>query len=477
MAQGRPLQQFAPLQRGDDRGPSPLTPDSKRRRFESPQGTYVMSTRTMPPRQSADSGTPFPFLPQQQQSQSASQQHQQMNAGQQYPNSSMNPHVRRESLPPAADILRGRPNNSGLPPSMMGPPPRPGPGYSQHRVSQGHVRPSGGELSLTLPPLKTVSAPHGPLTGHLSQGTSIPESVHESDKRSLGEKIMSIPFQHKIGILRRIMPPLSQVSKQKGRAIVIAIEGDDADAARSLTDWLEECLGREGDMTIKVVDGPRPPDVAQDTKLEAPDLLKTVIEWHAKNKEIIELVKQDSSSRKDSANVVLAKESNERPENGEHTTSSAETDSSMMDVDDKASNEEPPSSPVVVLFRTYTLTASNIYASGIPIKDVYRPDDHWQWTATMWRGIAGPDLTIYIKDVDGVNAASSNEGGKGGVEMVEEAKMNYKFMAIRRTRGSGDGKSEKSGCEGVEAGTLRRLGFEVGEWIRSTTSIRTEGGS
>lgn len=389
----------------------------------------------------------------------------------------MHPHVRRESLPPAADILRGRANNSAVPPSMMGPPPRPGPGYSQHRASQGHVRPSGGELSLTLPPLKTISVPHGPSTGRLAHGTSIPESVHESDKRSLGEKIMSIPFQHKIGILRRITPPFSQVSKQKGRAIVIAIEGDDADAARSLTDWLEECLGREGDMTIKVVDGPRPPDVAQGTELEAPDLLKSVIEWHAKNKEIVELVKQDSSSRKDSANVVLAKGINEPPENGDHTMSSEETDSSMIDVDDKDSNESPSSSPVVVLFRTYTLTASNIYASWIPIKDVYRPDDHWQWTATLWRGIAGPDLTIYVKDVDGVNAASSNEGGKGGVEMVEEPKMDYRFMAIRRTRGNGDGKSDKGGCEGVEAGTLRRLGFEVCEWVRSATFSRTAGGS
>lgn len=330
---------------------------------------------------------------------------------------------------------------------------------------------------MTLPPLQTVGAIQVPPTSGraMSGHTNASDNGRDGDKRSLSEKIMSISFQHKISILRRIMPPLA-VSPRKGRATIIAIEGDDAEAARNLTDWLEECLGRENDMIVKVVDGPRPSNVAEYPELHVEELFKTVIDWHAKNKEIVELARQDNDSRKDSANLLWGKE---KSGDDEHVLSSTEGDHSLMDIDEHSSGHGWDSSKVVILFRTYTLTASNVYASGIPITDVYRPDDHWQWTATLWRGIVGPDLTIYVKDSEGSssnNSASlrgnSSEGAKGGVEIVEEAKMNYKFMAVRRTRGSNNSNSEgsrheKSGCEGVEAGTLRRLGFEVGEWIRS----------
>ena len=360
---------------------------------------------------------------------------------------------------------------------MMGPPPRPGPGYSQHRMSQGHVRTPGGELSLTLPPLQTVNGSHGQLTGHVNPAHASTISGHSDstreagNKKSLPEAIMSIPFQHKIGILRRITPPLPS-SGQRSRAMVIAVEGDSAAAAKNLTDWLEEWLGRERDMIVKVIDGPQPSQVGEDGTLEAADLFQAVIKWHARNKEIMELVQQGSGRRKDSARSVSGVTSGGQVVDEEQTVHATETSNSAMEIDSHGT-EDSCSARVVILLRTYTLTASNFFASGIPIQDVYRPDDHWQWTATMWRSILGPDLTIYIRDVEGTGSATArDEGGKGGVEIVEEAKMNSKFMAIRRTY-AGDGGHDKGGLDGVEAGTLRRLGFEVGEWVRSATVVGT----
>lgn len=292
---------------------------------------------------------------------------------------------------------------------------------------------------------------------------------------------MSISYQHKIGILRRIMPPLP-FDKQQGRGLIIAIEGDDAEAARNVTDWLEECLTREPDITVKVVDGPRPSNVAEYPELNVEDLFETIQQWRVKNKEIIELATHGSNARKDSVSETALS-----PDSAATPTNEQKADTSAMDIDDQGGKAETKSSKLVILFRTYTLTASNVYASGIPITDVYRADDHWQWTATLWRGIVGPDLTIYVKDSESSAAASAtsatggprssydggSSGAKGGVEIVEEAKMNYKFMAIRRMRGE-DNKHEKAGgaggCEGIEAGSLRRLGFEVGEWVRSAAS-------
>ncbi|KAL1305119.1 hypothetical protein AAFC00_002047 [Neodothiora populina] len=470
MAQGRPP--FAPMPRTDESRESPLTPDGKRRRFESPHGTYVMSARAAPSRSNGDPGTPFPFHPQQQ---SPQQVQQQLSPNNHY---TIGP-GRRESLPPAAEILLGPPGHTSMPAGIMGPPPRPGVGYSQHRSSQGHGRPAGSDLSLTLPPLQTSSIPPGTAAGRVVQGpvssNHAPESSRESDKRSLWDKIMSITFQHKIGILRRIMPPLPVTSGRR-RAAIIAVEGDDTEAACQLTDWLAEALGRETDMTVKIIDGPRPENVAKDSKLTAEDLLQTVMEWHSKNREILKLVTYEDDARKDSASSVRSKDDDGSSSVREKSSvGSSEVDQSMMDVDNR-SNGSSDSSNLVILFRTYTLTASNIFSSGIPIKDVYRPDDHWQWTATLWRGILGPDLTVYVKDTDGWNPARSAEGGIGGVEIVEEPKMKYKFMAVRRNTRSMGGdisRTERSLCDGIKAETLRRLGFEVGEWVRGAITHRS----
>jgi hypothetical protein len=149
----------------------------------------------------------------------------------------------------------------------------------------------------------------------------------------------------------------------------------------------------------------------------------------------------------------------DRPRNDSDV--SFDSDDEGMEVDSTPSSSSSSSSKLVVLLRTFTVTASNVFASRIAIRDAYKAADHWQWTATLWRGIVGPDMTVYVKEAD-----KAEDGGKGGVEIKEENRI----MAVRRFKGCED----KGGVDGIEAGTLRRLGFEVGEWVRSGGGVKKE---
>ena len=65
--------------------------------------------------------------------------------------------------------------------------------------------------------------------------------------------------------------------------------------------------------------------------------------------------------------------------------------------------------------------------------------------ATLWRGIVGPDLTIYVKSV--------GEGGMPGGKMVDLDEQVRCLTVGKGPRGFGEA-------------TLRRVGFEVGEFVR-----------
>jgi len=252
---------------------------------------------------------------------------------------------------------------------------------------------------------------------------------------------MSMSFMAKVQILGRVAPPSPAGDNSKSRATVIAIEGDDPEAARNVTDWLEEFLGREGDMVVKVVEGPKLPEVKDGQEVEIPELLRTVAEWHNNGKKMLEQLARGAKERKDSDSS---------------SQSGSAGDSDAMEVDSGHGN-----SKTVILLRTYTVTAANVFASRMAISDAYKAADHWQWTATLWRGVVGPDMTVYVKEAD-----KAEEGGKGGVEIKEENRV----MAVRRFKGS----EENGGVEGMEAGALRRLGFEVGEWVRSGGAAKKE---
>jgi HMG box factor len=102
--------------------------------------------------------------------------------------------------------------------------------------------------------------------------------------------------------------------------------------------------------------------------------------------------------------------------------------------------------PVALLPAGYSLTHSDraaILASG---RDHYEFVDHWQWTGSLWRGIPGPDLVIYVTHAQGPGPVGEEEG----VEVKAPGLMVVKARV-------GEALSEK---------TDRRLGFEVVEWVR-----------
>ena len=72
----------------------------------------------------------------------------------------------------------------------------------------------------------------------------------------------------------------------------------------------------------------------------------------------------------------------------------------------------------------------------------------------MWRGIVGPDVTIAVRGNDDGSLDSRGRVVKGGAE-VEVRLEDSRAVIVRVDKG---GKVAEVG--------LRRLGFEVGEWMR-----------
>ncbi|KAJ9649296.1 slightly ste11-like protein [Coniosporium tulheliwenetii] len=334
---------------------SPMSPEAKRRRFNS----YVQA-----------SGRP--------------------GSGGNLPFSAQN---RRESLPRMDQVLRSPA------PGAMAPPPRP----------VDARQPSG---DLTLPPLQTGN----------------------DQSRSVEAMVMSMSYLGKVKVLAKITPPLktpgSTSPASAVRGAIVAIEGEDVTAVQHLVKWLEDFLNKSGDCNAKAALAPKRP--APDQKnVSLGDYLAVIGEWHGKSKEMIEFI----------------------------TTPTQAHDS---DVEEGEIDMEKESKPValatipVVILPTYQLHASDVYASRIPIADAYSPADHWQWMATLWRGIVGPDITIYIKD------SSPEEIGR---EKIVDVREDCGCVVVRKEKGQSK----------IEERALRRMGFEVGEWIRGINSGKVEG--
>lgn len=113
--------------------------------------------------------------------------------------------------------------------------------------------------------------------------------------------------------------------------------------------------------------------------------------------------------------------------------------------------------PVAILSDGYSLTFSDKYASALHVNDAYRADDHWQWVATLWRGVVGADLTVYVK----MSSSSADDGPAGGGS-VEIERAGVMVLRVPDT-GRVDEKLE------------RRLGFEIAEWVRGGSFMGDSG--
>lgn len=163
------------------------------------------------------------------------------------------------------------------------------------------------------------------------------------------------------------------------------------------------------------------------------DYLQMIMDWHPKSGEIVK-------------HVTTAPNKN---------NNSSSKSTPMPSPND---NNNTPT-PVALIAGGFSLTMSDRFASHIPLVDHYSPVDHWLWMATLWRGIVGADLVVYVRLMTaGETAAAAGGGGRGGgggagvVEMVAPGAMLVRVAGER-----------------VDEKTERRLAFEVMEWVRAGT--------
>jgi hypothetical protein len=288
---------------------------------------------------------------------------------------------------------------------------------------------------------------------------------------------MSMPFEAKLAILRKIAPPRA-LNKRTPRGPLIAIEGDNAEAVERLAKWLSETLRKDSELSVKLIDSP---DIAlkgnRDEAMAEYHVL--VAHWLGKSKTIMTDLEYDVAGTPDTAKAnkmdtsavntptpaSSSREVDENYDDEDNTPTKHSSNNTMqidsanptaasspkktnsitdiMDVDKTTGTTAKPTVKPIAILPLFSLHASNTFACRIPLIDTYAPNDHWSWNATQWRGVIGADLTIYLKD--------GEEKGK----MVEQSEEERLFVVRRGADADVDGS------------TLRRVGFEVGEWVRA----------
>lgn len=137
----------------------------------------------------------------------------------------------------------------------------------------------------------------------------------------------------------------------------------------------------------------------------------------------------------------------------------------------------------------YQVTWSDWFASHVDIHDAYSPMDHWQWAATLWRDVIGPDVTVAVQadgivNVPSASAADKNSavtGGNVSAGGISNTSAGGGGKTTDKASGSGNalvevrleearavivrGERDRDGG-GIGEGGLRRVGFEIGEWVR-----------
>ncbi|KAF1929265.1 uncharacterized protein M421DRAFT_100396 [Didymella exigua CBS 183.55] len=315
--------------------------------------------------------------------------------------------ARRESLPPI-HVHVSPPNTAGMhPPSARTP---------QDRRLPIHELPNRN--------------------GSSASDMNIVVPQHHDQSRSVEAMVLSVPYQARIKLLGRICAPLKEPGPtspaMQTRGAIIAVEGDDMQAVQDLAQWLNECLSKDEEYHSRIVEPPKTPS---DSKKEVTfeEYLELISVWHGKSKEMTRYITTPMTG------VDAGGWRDEGMERGDDKDSATPPDSP------RNSTTAPTKKPIIIL-PTFQLHASVAYASRIPIQDAYSPTDHWQWMATLWRGIVGPDLTLYVESYD----VKESPAGKM-VELDEQVRC----LTVLKAQGAR-----------FADASLRRVGFEVSEWVR-----------
>lgn len=324
---------------------------------------------------------------------------------------------------------------TNITPHAMAPPPRPVTEYPDHHMMPGP--PMHDRAQLTLPPLQ-MNKPMQPAVD--------PENLPRD-------------FRYKLSILRQVAPPMF-ISETRPRGPLIAVEGDDPQAVRGVASWLQETLNVEDDLMVKLIEGPRLVTGGNRRAMMA-QYHHLAAEWLERSDQIFESLLVQPLPPTFPPNNSENRNSMTKAEKGENSyTMDAKGDRGRLSfvADIPVARRHPQNSqsstlvkPVIII-GNFSLHATNFFAQHIqlPVTDPYKLNDHWQWTATQWRGIVSPDLTIYVRDATPMDAM------KPSLDISDD---NAVFVVKRAS--NRDGKME------VEPSLLRRLRFEVSEWIRA----------
>ncbi|KAL5398804.1 hypothetical protein PMIN06_008433 [Paraphaeosphaeria minitans] len=295
----------------------------------------------------------------------------------------------------------------------------------------------------TMPQMRT---PRDVRRGSVDLNLIVPSDNDQS--RSVEAMVMSVPYTVKIKVLGRITPPLQEPGPGSPavpvRGGIIAVEGEDQAAVAELAAWLNDFLARDDEYAPRIAEPPKEPAGKAEVGFE--EYFGLIQEWHGRSREMIKYITTPVAPASPPPSQP------QPPSRSPASLSDTDKDEPMKDITTTTTTPPPPpTSPTltpkpVLILPSYQLRASDVYASRIPIQDVYSPMDHWQWMATLWRGTVGPDLTIYIKSAD----KESREGGR----LVEVDEV-VRCMTV-----------VKEGGGAFRDAALRRVGFEVGEWVR-----------
>ncbi|CAM1503933.1 Fc.00g015240.m01.CDS01 [Cosmosporella sp. VM-42] len=347
----------------------------------------------------------------------------------------------------------------------MPPPPRPsvsGPSYADQGHHPGR-HPSFDE-SLRLPPLQTS----GPMSPSMSAEVDVRQlntpvtglgtpSGRDSQARSIEAMVMSIPFNRKLAVLSRISQPLSPPRPgspgAEDRGAIIAVEGPKLRMLRQVGGVVEKALMTSGEVALKTFASHSPrersgSDASNSERKQTPSQQKnfytsyfqTMSGWHEKSQDIVHhITRRTPASPAPSENNDNEETKEKTPSRRGEAEGSEASEAEIKTLGTKI--------PVALLKEGFSLTLSDQFACTAPISDSYAPVDHWQWMATLWRGVVGPDLVVYVKP------CVEEEIAKFGT--VEYHKQRPGLIVVRIPA-----------TKDLDEATERRVAFEVIEWMR-----------
>ncbi|KAK8038946.1 hypothetical protein PG993_007357 [Apiospora rasikravindrae] len=421
--------------------------------------------------------------------------------------------------PPSSGVGGGVPqtpyrSNNGM--VEMQPPPRPS--ISHQGQAQTPSRSSGGfDESLRLPPLQTQlpNSPNMNSAPETAAGSAYPgtmaglgiiqngmpqqptqqqqqqQQVARQSQQAAQQQQPRHPqthsstpppprwthnYMYKLNMLRAISPPLrppaSGSSPLEARGPIIAIEGatDALGLLKEVAAVVEKALSISGECVVRTWNGPSVDGIHGDSK----SLNSSSTELKKDGSKVGETPSAQDNNGQSPGNpmanylVQMLKwhDTSDELVNGT-TTAATKTEPSPAPVTTLINNKLP----VAVLGTGYSLTQSDRYATTLPMKDAYQTEDHWKWVATLWRGIVGPDLTIYVKLDEG--------RGSNCVEFVNPAVVVLRVPgpAAPPSSSSFDAPAPAASEVHVDERLERRLGFEIMEWVRNGSFKATGSGS